>query len=243
MNMLFDDMQALLEEYRYKIEMHAHTSPASRCSHLNAEELFDGLLAHGYHVVVLTNHFGGDSDEEDIQDQLVAFAQAKKEAEQRGITVLLGAEYRLYVDDEKKERRDFLVYGVDEEFLRMTGPLPIDCVHEFHDKYCGPDRIVLQAHPMRSGILADTAHIDGLETYNMCTNDNSECTSVSLHALENNVPIVTAGSDIHEICHFGACALRAKVRPKNNKELIDLLRSGDYFFEIGGMPVFPHCHF
>ena len=243
MNMLFENMQTLIEEYRYKIELHAHTRPASGCSHLKADELFDGLQTHGYHVVVLTNHFSGDLDEDDIHEQIDAFTDAKKEAEKHGMTVLLGSEYRLYVDDEKTEKRDFLVYGVDEDFLWKTGRLPIDSFREFHDKYCGPDRILLQAHPMRSGILVDTAYIDGLETYNMCTNDNSACTSVSLHALANNVSIVTAGSDIHEICHLGACALRSKVRPENNKELIDLLRSGDYFFEIGGMPVFPHSHF
>ena len=68
------------------------------------------------------------------------------------------------------------------------------------------------------------------------------CTSAQ-YADEQNIPILTIGTDLHHRGHEGSAALRAKTLPKNNDELVALLRSRDYVFEIGGRPLLPYYTF
>ena len=51
------EVQDYLAQYRYKIELHAHTSPGSGCSELPPREFLSRLRTQGYHAVVITNHF------------------------------------------------------------------------------------------------------------------------------------------------------------------------------------------
>ena len=54
-------VQSYLAEYRYKIELHAHTSPVSGCSHIPPAEIVRRLADKGYHAVAITNHFCYDN--------------------------------------------------------------------------------------------------------------------------------------------------------------------------------------
>ena len=50
----------LLEEYKYKFEFHAHTSPVSGCSEIPCDEFAQKFIGYGYDGVVITNHFTPD---------------------------------------------------------------------------------------------------------------------------------------------------------------------------------------
>ena len=58
-----------ISNYKYKVELHAHTSPVSSCSDLSAERIIELLSEHNTSAVVITNHFwpgffeNGDKDE------------------------------------------------------------------------------------------------------------------------------------------------------------------------------------
>ena len=47
----------LSEEYRYRIELHAHTNPASGCSDVTPQEMVEIYHTLGYDGIVITNHF------------------------------------------------------------------------------------------------------------------------------------------------------------------------------------------
>lgn len=233
-------VEALLSAYRYKIELHAHTWPVSGCSELSPRELLTRLKTKNYDAVVLTNHFHNHGDfllaDDPVGTYLADFHEAKRIGNELGITVLLGAEYRFAEND-----NDYLVYGIDEAFLRKTiGEFSLSA-KEFYQKYKTEDILFLQAHPFRRGMtLADPAYLDGVEAYNMHPGHNSRVAKAARYATEHAFPVVTVGTDLHHPGHEGTAALRARILPKTEKELARLLYSRDYIFELGGHPLLPY---
>ena len=47
----------------------------------------------------------------------------------------------------------------------------------------------------------------------------------------------------HNPEHVGHSALRSRTLPENERELVELIKSRDYVFEIGGHPMFPYIKF
>ena len=80
------DLQKLKTElssiYKYRIELHAHTTPASACSEITPHELVEIYKSIGYSAVVVTNHFmyqhNGREKEEYINSFLEDFRQTEK---------------------------------------------------------------------------------------------------------------------------------------------------------------------
>ena len=237
------EIENFLSQYKYKIELHAHTSPVSPCSELVPREFIDRLKSKGYDAVVVTNHFfpwGPFMKEEDpVGAYLADFEEARRIGEEEGIAVLLGAEFRF-----EENNNDYLVFGVDEAFLRETVKRFDLSFRAFYEIYHADNRLICQAHPFRNGIVAmDGAHMDGIEAFNMHPGHNSRICTSAQYADEQNIPILLIGTDLHHRGHEGSAALRAKTLPKNNDELVALLRSGDYIFEIGGRPLLPYYTF
>lgn len=243
MNLIPAEVQNYLSQYKYKIELHAHTSPCSPCSELPPKEFISRLKEQGYDAVVVTNHFfpGGPfmQTEDPVGTYLADFKEAQRIGAEEGITVLLGAEFRF-----EENSNDYLVFGVDEAFLRETvGQLGLT-FRQFYERYHAENRLICQAHPFRNGIVAmDGAHMDGIEAFNMHPGHNSRICTSARYADTENIPILTIGTDLHHRGHEGSAALRAKTLPANNDELVALLRSRDYLFEIGGRPLLPYYTF
>ncbi len=237
------EIQNFLSQYKYKIELHAHTSPCSPCSELPPKDFISRLKSQGYDAVVVTNHFypGGPfmKTEAPVSTYLADFYEAKRIGEEEDITVLLGAEFRF-----EENSNDYLVFGVDEAFLRETVVRLDLTFREFYEIYHAENRLICQAHPFRNGIVAmDGAHMDGIEAFNMHPGHNSRITVSARYADTENIPVLVIGTDLHHPGHEGSAALRAKTLPKNNDELVALLRSKDYVFEIGGRPLLPYYTF
>ena len=196
-----------------------------------------------YDAVVITNHFTADSqvmkEKDPVEAYLEDFQIAREEGERRGIRVLLGAEYRF-----TECMNDYLVYGVDEAFLRETVNHLDMGIEAFYRKYHRQSLLILQAHPFRNGMtLANPECLDGIETMNLHQDHNSRVAIAIRYAWEKKFPVVTIGTDLHHIGHEGTSALRTRVLPENESQLVELLRSGDYLFEVGGCPMLPHLHF
>ena len=144
----------LFKEYKYKIEAHAHTSPASTCSEVSAEELINAYAGLEYNGLVLTNHFiydynymKGRSIKDGIKKYLSDYYEAVELGKKKGVNVLLGAEIRF-----TENCNDYLVYGLDEKMLdEIYGYLPYG-VENFRTKYSMPKSVFLQAHPFRDGM-------------------------------------------------------------------------------------------
>lgn len=236
-----DAVREYIAAYKYKIELHAHTYPASGCSRLSPKELIAALKKEGYDAVVITNHLFYDhgeyrKSENPIETWLKGFYEAKEEGEKQGIKVLLGAEYR-FLENEN----DYLVFGVDKDFLERTHNRPDLTLKSFYEEFHNEGILIIHAHPRRkNGVFMPMEYLDGLEIMNMHPGHNSLQGITAKYAAENNVPIVIAGTDLHHDGHEGVAAIRTRVLPENELELIDILKSGDYILDIGGYPMLPH---
>jgi len=237
------EVQSYLQSYKYKFELHAHTSPVSRCSELSPEKVIELLHGQKYDGVVITNHFksGGDfmQTSDPVGTYLADFHAAKKAGEALGMTVLLGAEYKF-----NENNNEYLVFGVDEAFLRETVNSFDMTFDEFYEKYHSDKLLIIQAHPFRKGLVrADPTHLDGVEAFNMHPHHNSGVAQSVRFAKENRLPIMTVGTDLHHEGHEGLCAARMRTLPKTEAELVDILKSRDYIMEIAGCPLLPFAEF
>ncbi len=225
--------QALLQQYPYRVELHAHTAPVSGCSEVSPAELIDIYAAQGVDAVVITNHFTyheGLDPADYVNTHVAAFEQAKAHAEQYGMQVYLGAEIRF-----TENVNDYLVYGVDrQQLLEIYDYLPHG-IERFRREYAMPDSVFVQAHPKRDHMTpVDAALLDGVEVFNMHQNHNSRVGLAALFAREKDGMIVTIGSDFHHPHreHEAQGLIRVSQLPKDGFALAALLRSGEYVMEL-----------
>lgn len=225
----------ILSQYKYQIELHAHTWPVSDCSRVSPKEMVQTYKELGYDAITITNHFmyqrNGRTKEEYLDAFLRDYEEAKKYGDKLGLKVYLGAEIRFTEWD-----NDYLIFGLDERMLSEIYDLLPYGVENFRKNYPMPDSVFVQAHPMRDGMkIYDVSLLDGMEVFNLHPNHNSKVGIASVYAHDNNIPIIIAGSDFHEPNknHEGVAALRGSYLPEDTFELAKLLRSGDYLLEIG----------
>lgn len=224
----------IFSQYPYRIELHAHTNPASGCSTLTPGQLVEFYAEKGYHGVVLTNHLEPDKllfgKEEAVAMHIRDYVAAMDAAKQYNIAVYLGVELRF-----KENINDYLIYGVDEALLNVFYDyIPADLA-TFRKEVQLPNSVLLQAHPFRSNmVLADPALLDGMECLNLHPRHNSAVGLATQYAYEKNLKIKIAGGDCHDSGDEGTAALRTKFLPKDSFEIAEILKSGDYVFEIGG---------
>lgn len=227
--------QQLLQQYPYRIELHAHTCPVSGCSHIWPEEMPALLRNKGFDAVVITNHFvfhtDGTPAEEALDFYLNDYEKAKEAANECGLRVILGAEMRF-----TENANDYLIFGVDREILLQCYEYLTKGVERFRKEVELPDSVFLQAHPFRDGLTrVNPELLDGIETFNMHPHHNSRVATAAKYAAEHHFPIQTVGTDLHEKAegHEGICALRTAELPENSFDIARILRSGEYIFEIG----------
>ena len=230
--------QTLIEEYKYKTELHAHTKPASECSEIPPAELVETYHKKGFDAVVITNHFNLSyqyirelSKDEVLDIYLKDYEEARTAAADCGMKIILGTEIRF-----TENFNDYLIYGVDREILSKCYEYLDEGVEKFRTEVKLPQSVFIQAHPFRRGMeLCNPEILDGIETFNMHQGHNSRVSITARYAKENGFKITTAGSDFHHknMGHEAAAALRTKVLPNDSFELAEILKSGDYIFEFG----------
>lgn len=221
--------------YKYKIELHAHTTPVSACSQITPKEMAQTYKKLGYSAIVVTNHFMYQHNElekaEYINFFLNDFEQTQKYGNELGIKVYLGAEVRF-----TENSNDYLLFGADKKMLEeIYDYLPYG-IENFRNKYVMQNSVLIQAHPMRNGMeFVNPDLLDGIEVFNMHPGHNSKIGLASLYAKENNCSIVTAGSDFHHpnVDHEGLAAIRTTYLPEDSFALAKLLKEGNFLLEIG----------
>ena len=234
------NIETIKNIYKYKTELHAHTSGISRCSEISAEELSELYSACGADAVVLTNHFTpedffGEEPWEFIERYINEFETLKKFGDAKGINILFGMEIRF-----SENFNDYLVYGLEENDLNLAFECVEKGIDEFYKKFKTEKNLILQAHPFRRGmVLADKKSIDGVEVFNMHPNHNSRVSVAAKYAKENNF-IISGGTDFHHFGHEGSCLLRTKFKPETSFEIAEVLKSGDFVFDIGENIIFPY---
>ena len=242
--MTADVKQWLQKQYPYRIEMHAHTAPCSPCGKEPPEKLVDAYSELGYDALVLTNHFAykiGVFTNDDLskEEQLALYVKdyedACRAAEKKNIKILLGAELRF-----AESINDYLLYGADYATLSVAYDYLEEGLESYYKNGKPKNALLLQAHPFRSEMTrANCELLDGIETFNMHPGQNSAIGLAVKYAAENKFAVTTAGTDFHYFSehHQGLSALRTSVLPQDSFELADVLRQGDYLFEIGGAAI------
>ena len=236
--------QQLLCQYPYKVELHAHYSPASPCGDLPAAEVVRIFHDCGYHGMALTNHFFprlsqqilGEMDKEKyLAMYFENYRAAREEGEKLGMPLWLGAELRWsHLGDS-----DYLIYGVDEPMLReIFDYLDADPATFVRD--CKSEKSFwVQAHPFRPNCTPlDAALLDGVEIFNMHPNHNSRVALAAQHYRDQGL-CLTIGTDYHHPGHHDLCATRLPVLPQDSFALAAQLKSGDYIMQLGESLILP----
>ncbi len=122
---------------------------------------------------------------------------------------------------------DYLIYGVDPEWLRRQGNLMKLWEKQVYQLMHAQGYLVFQAHPFRPYILrCNPKYIDGIEIYNgKC--DKKTNAKAALWAIKTG-KLVSSGSDFHTPAQLARGGIITETPIKNNKDLISTLKSGNY---------------
>ena len=238
MNKIQELKQQLMAEYPYKFELHAHSNPASGCSDLSPAELVERCKNAGANGLVLTNHavwwMKETPQEEWCARYLKDFQETKEAAQRQGLTALLGFEIHFMDSD-----NDYLVFGFNEDFIPTVYDWMDKTAKEFYDAFHGENCLMIQAHPNRDRMIeVDRDCVDGYEVFNLHPGHNSRVAfAARLH--QKNGGVVTGGTDFHHRGHEGSLLTCFAEIPKDEKDLVRLLRSGDYIFMTADKVLIP----
>ena len=226
----------LAAAYPYRVELHAHTSPASPCSEFPPELLIEKYAEENVQAVCITNHYsyglmrdGGKTREQAVRDYLDDYHRAKAAGAKRGMTVILGAELRFADGPE-----DFLIFGIDEDDVNAFYDFVGGTMRDFRLKWHKDSAFFLQAHPFRNNMtVAETQLLDGMEVFNLHPNHNARIGVAARYAArEKLTPAI--GTDFHHPGHQAIGLLRSRTLPESSLHVAEILRSGDYLMETGG---------
>ena len=195
----------------YLMETHFHTAETSPCGKIHAAEGIRLYAKHGYHAVVVTDHFQSGWFErraeatwpERVDRWLDGYRKACLAGKQWGVQVILGMEFTF-----PGTRDDILVYGLTEARIlanpdmHRLGPAGLS-------RLAKKERLLLvQAHPYRpyiSQVYADLVH--GLEVYNGNPRHQSDNAKAARQAAEHGW-VALSGSDFHQeedVARGGIC--------------------------------------
>lgn len=211
----------------YKYELHCHTGCVSRCGRVEPEEIVKLYKEKGYNGIVVTDHYSPMTfkrnwcPQKEIDFYLSGYRRMKAAAGD-DFTVLLGMELRHYFT-----ANDYLVYGIDEDFLYQAGNLMKVWEKDVYDLVQDKGYLVYQAHPFRTGIRrCNPDYIDGVEVYNGKTvqSQNNEAYE---WAKENN-KLMVSGSDFHTVKNLARGGIITTERINNNDDLLRVLKSQNF---------------
>ncbi len=238
--MAIQTLKNSLEDYKYKIELHAHTSPVSKCSQITPKRMIEAYKELGFSGLVITNHFfNGTLDLTDtkkaVEYYLKDYYDTKNYGEKNGIKVYLGLEARF-----PENSNDYLVYGVTEQDVYKAIELLKYDIKTFYKEFKTENNLILQAHPFRNGMeLADPEFIDGVEIFNMHPNHNSRVAVAAKYAAEHSKFFISGGTDFHHEGQQGMCAACFDKLPTDSIELAKLLKQKDFIFKLGNSIILP----
>ncbi len=218
----------------YLTEMHLHTKETSNCGKMPAAETVENYISLGFNTIVVTDHFSTHtyfkydysslSWQEKVDIFLKGYNTAKEAAKGR-INILLGMELRF---DSESDPNDYLVYGIDENFLREHKDILDMNISSFSALARKNGLMIFQAHPFRFGMkIINFKYLDGIEVCNRNIEHDSHNDIAALWAEKFGLK-KTAGSDHHQKGNEGLAGIISKYEITSNKVLLDTLKKQDY---------------
>ncbi len=210
----------------YKYEMHCHTGEFGWCAKVPAKTLVEEYAKAGYQGICISNHyidFGFQYMPEiswhaKIKRYLKGYHAAVKTAENYDMDIILALELRF----KSNVYNDYLVFGMDEEFLYRYPKLYSYSPEDFKCLCEDQGLMIFQAHPYRYPCEPISPFLlDGLEVFNgNPRQENNNHLSLALQKKTGLLPI--SGSDYHQLQDLatGGCVFDRRIR--NGKELVEL---------------------
>ena len=211
-------------------EMHVHTSEVSTCAILSAEEVIKKYSESGYKGLVLTDHMNertfrnmSNPQWHDMVEHYLSGYRKMKSILIPDFTVLLGMEITF-----KENFNDYLIYGLDEDFLFNNGNLMDLGIREFRKLADKNNLLVFQAHPFRVDMtVTDPYLLDGIEIYNGNSSHNSSNDIANIWADKFGLRKIS-GSDFHYFWGMAPGGLIFEDTIKDNKDLTEALRNNRF---------------
>ena len=186
----------------YLYDPHTHTKETSKCGYVSAALTVERYHKNGFAGLVVTDHLhpeylsGVDTDHDwqKVMDLFLAgYKAAKKRGDELDFDVILGVELRFPEND-----NDYLVYGIDENWLRSNPYVCCMSAQEFFDKF-HDEVLIIHAHPFRNGSapVQETA-VHGAEIINGNPRHANHNDMAWELCCRHPAYFRTAGSDAHE---------------------------------------------
>lgn len=204
----------------YKYEMHVHTMETSRCGDVKAAKIVAQYKALGYDGLCVTDHLHDlyislmdchDDWQQCVNRYMYGYNEARKAGDALGMDIIFGIELRFPENDS-----DYLVYGVDEAWLRAN-PYVCHMDHASFFKKFGDSVLIIHAHPYRycDEVFFDCVH--GLEIANCNPRHDSRNALALQLAREHPALYRLCGSDFHEWGDEGRAAVLLETRPRDSR--------------------------
>lgn len=216
-----------------KFELHTHTKENDIVVTKNAPEIVKMYHDKGYEGMVITNHLFDLSlewyrdvlqnapHEKIVDHYLTGYRNAKKAGDALDMIILLGLELRF-----DNTINDYLVYGIDEDFLYNSPLLNTLTLDEFL-KIKPENALVYQAHPFRDNMtITNPKKLFGVEVYNGGTDKlRNEMANIwaDLYGLKK-----ISGSDYHVPEHLAKGGVSFYNRVETINELVTELKNERY---------------
>lgn len=214
---------------QYKTELHTHTLLVSPCADTPLEDVVERYADAGYTTVFITDHYcdyvidpAGETWEQKMEHYLSGY-RAMKEMARGKFNVVLGCELRFF-----ENFNDYLVFGMDEEFLLTHPELHKMTLKDFSAFAKENGLLLVQAHPFRTKMtVVKPQLLDGVEVFN--GHRGHESKNYLANELANRYGLIkTSGSDFHHPNSVVSGGIMTDEPITTAQQLIEILRSGNY---------------
>jgi len=208
-------------------EIHCHTSETSICGKVKAGDMVRLHKDAGFEGLCITDHYNEYHFEtrfkRNSENFLIGYRIAREHGEKIGLKVLFGIEYRF-----AESPNDYLLYGVDEDFVIRNPCMHELTLKEFRDRCMDDKMLLIQAHPMRDGMeYVDLSLLDGMEVVNGNERHRPRNAKVRRYAAYNKL-VMTSASDFHRESDLLKAPMDFENEINDIDDLISEIRAGRY---------------
>jgi predicted metal-dependent phosphoesterase TrpH len=208
------------------METHLHTKTGSSCGLVSPGEIPDLYKKAGYGAIVVTDHYYKKTINEYSKSAdawLEGYRKVRRAGKEAGIKVFLGMELRL----DSIDVDDFLVYGLDEEFIKNNEKIYQLSLAEMFEFLDSNGFLIYQAHPFREeNTVRDPGFMHGIEVFNGKQRQENNNERAEAHAKEHSL-LQISGSDFHRYEDIGSGGIYIDKAVETEKELVQFLRTCD----------------
>ena len=206
-------------------EPHLHTSIGSTCGRVPPKEIPWLYKEAGYGAIVVTDHYyikTITTYSKSADAWLEGYRETRREGKKAGVKVFLGMELRL-----NDAVEDFLVYGLDEAFVKKNEKIYLLSLPEVFDFLDSQGFLIYQSHPFRDGIIVQNSRfLHGIEVFNGKLRQENNNEKAETYAKKHSL-LRLAGSDFHRYEDTGSGGIYIDEGVETEKELAEYMKTHD----------------